>query len=66
MRLALQLVSWICLAGTILPSMMFLAGRIDLEQSKLTLLIATVGWFVFTPLWMGRQPSAPENAETVI
>ena len=54
MRRILQLISWISLAGTILPSILFLAGRMDLDQSKLWLLAATIAWFIATPLWMGR------------
>jgi hypothetical protein len=56
-RRIVQIVSWLSLAGTILPSIMFLAGRIDLEQAKNWLLAATVAWFIATPLWMGREPS---------
>ena len=54
MRLILQIISWLSLAATILPSILFLAGRIDLDQSKLWLLAATIVWFIATPLWMGR------------
>jgi hypothetical protein len=43
------------LAGTIVPSALYLAGRIDLAQSKWALLVATFVWFVATPLWMGRK-----------
>ena len=54
-RRLLQIVSWIALAGTILPSVLFLAGRITLDESKWWLLAATIVWFVVTPLWMGRE-----------
>ncbi len=54
MRPILQIISWLALAATILPSILFLAGRIDLDQSKLWLLAATIVWFIATPLWMGR------------
>lgn len=53
-RLPLQIISWIALAGTILPSILFLAGRMDLATSKHWLLAATLLWFAVTPLWMGR------------
>ena len=55
MRRVYQVISWISLAGTILPSVLFLAGQVDLDQSKLILLLATIGWFVHTPLWMGSN-----------
>lgn len=61
MRQVFQMLSWICLAGTILPSALYLAGAIDLARSKEILLAATIGWFVCAPLWMGRKP-AEENS----
>lgn len=54
-RRIVQVLSWISLAATILPSIFFLAGDVSLEQSKWMLLLATIGWFVVTPLWMGRE-----------
>jgi hypothetical protein len=55
MRRVFQTISWIALAGTILPSILYLRGDVSLEQSKLLLLLATIGWFVHAPLWMGRE-----------
>jgi hypothetical protein len=54
-RIALQIISWIALVGTILPSILFLADRMSLDASKGWLLAATVAWFIATPLWMGRE-----------
>jgi hypothetical protein len=54
-RRLLQIISWAALAGTVVPSVLFLAGRITLDQSKWWLLVATIAWFVVTPLWMGRE-----------
>lgn len=54
MRRILQIFSWLALAATILPPVLFLAGRIDLNQSKLWMLAATIVWFAATPFWMGR------------
>jgi hypothetical protein len=55
MRRVLQVISWLALAGTIVPSALYLAGRIDLDESKWALLAATIAWFIATPLWMGRE-----------
>jgi hypothetical protein len=63
MRRLFQLGSWIALAGTILPSVMFLFGHMNLEQSKLWLLVATVLWFAATPLWMGQQDDRKSTHE---
>ena len=57
-RSLLQIISWIALAGTILPSILFLAGTMELAASKHWLLAATVLWFIATPLWMGRKSAA--------
>jgi sensor domain CHASE-containing protein len=51
----IQIVSWISLAGAIAPSLMYLAGVVDLDQSKRLLMAATIGWFVTAPLWIGRD-----------
>jgi hypothetical protein len=55
MRLACQIVSWIALAATIVPSLLYLGQRIDLNQATTVLNISTVAWFIATPLWMGRE-----------
>jgi uncharacterized membrane protein len=55
MRRLLQVVSWVALAGTIVPSALYLAGRIELDESKSILLVATIAWFIATPLWMGKK-----------
>jgi ACR3 family arsenite efflux pump ArsB len=41
--------------ATLLPSVFFLLGLLTLDQVKLWTLVATVIWFVVTPLWMGRE-----------
>lgn len=54
-RRVLQCLSWIALVATLLPSLMFLAGQCTLDQCSQWMLLATVAWFVVTPLWMGRS-----------
>lgn len=61
MRIVLQIVSWAALVATIVPPILFLAGRLTLDQSKWTLLLATVVWFATAPLWMGRGGSVEEE-----
>ena len=55
MRAAARLVSWLALAGTILPPLLFFVDRMDLDQTKLWMLVATVAWFAATPVWMDRD-----------
>jgi len=62
LRLILQLVSWLALAGTVLPSCLFIAGQMDLNNVKTAMLVSTIVWFVATPLWMQRKTD--ETAST--
>ena len=39
-----------------MPSILYLMAVIDLNMCKWLMLMATVVWFVATPLWMGREP----------
>ncbi len=55
-RRILQIVSWLALAGTILPSGIFLAGQLELDAVKTAMFSATIVWFVATPLWMLDKP----------
>jgi hypothetical protein len=53
-KTAARLVSLVSLVGTILPPVMFFAGHLDLEATKWWMLIAAIGWFAATPVWMNR------------
>ena len=55
MRASTRLVSWLALAGTILPPVLFFVDRMNLDQAKLWMLVATVAWFAATPVWMDRD-----------
>jgi purine-cytosine permease-like protein len=50
-----QVVSWLALLGAIVPGVAYLLHALDLDTAKLAMMVATVIWFVATPLWMGRQ-----------
>ena len=54
LRPVLQLISALALLGTILPSVLFFADLMTLSQCTAAMLVATIVWFVATPLWMGR------------
>lgn len=55
MVLVTKLISWISLVALIAPAILFLAGRMELDQVKLIMLIATIVWFVSTPTWMWKE-----------
>jgi len=46
MRIAFQILSWIALAGVIMPCFAFLLGKVTLESVKSIMLGATILWFV--------------------
>ena len=54
MKRAAQVVSLAALVGTILPPVLFFAGRMDIETMKWAMLVATIAWFAATPLWMRK------------
>lgn len=54
-RRAAQVISWASWIATLVPAGLYLAGRLNLDQTKLWTMVATVVWFVATPLWMGRR-----------
>jgi len=54
MRAVARVVSWLALAATIAPPLLFFADRMDLAQMKLWMLAATIVWYVATPIWMDR------------
>jgi hypothetical protein len=51
---AAQLVSLAALAGTIVPPALYFTGNLALDAAKWWMLVATVAWFVATPVWMDR------------
>ena len=58
----LQLIGLAALVGSVLPSLLFLAGRMELESMKTAMLAATLAWFVAIPLagrFAPQSPSAP-------
>ncbi len=55
MRLVLQIISWIALAMTVLPSVVYFSGNMELDRVKWLLILASVVWFVVTPFWMGKK-----------
>ncbi len=54
MKRAAQLVSLAALAGTIVPPVLFFAGRMDPDPMKAWMLAGAIAWFASTPLWMDR------------
>ena len=55
MKRIAQLISYLALAATLLPPLLFFADRIDLPATKACMLAAAVVWFIATPLWMEHK-----------
>jgi hypothetical protein len=45
MRVIIRLIGYIAVAATIIPSLMFLGGQIELGTVKIIMLLATIIWF---------------------
>ncbi|MHC4229812.1 MAG: hypothetical protein ACYSWW_13615 [Planctomycetota bacterium] len=58
MRPILQIVSLLALLALTLPSIIFLAGRMELGMVKWLMLLATIVWFVAATPWMWKDNSA--------
>ena len=55
MRSILQIISLLALIALTLPSVLFLAGRLELDMVKWLMLLATIVWFVTAALWMWKD-----------
>ncbi len=55
MRRIAQITSYAALAGTLLPAVLFFADQLELPAAQLWMLVAALGWFVATPLWMEHK-----------
>ena len=58
MRIILQFISLLALIVLTLPSVIFLAGKTDLNMVKWLMLVATIVWFVTASGWMWKENSA--------
>jgi hypothetical protein len=52
--IAIRIVSWLALAGTIVPALLFVNDQITLGHMQLGMLVATIAWFATAPAWMER------------
>lgn len=69
MRKLAQIIAWLALAATALPSCLFLAGTISLDQAKLAMFVATILWFVSAPIGFRSLPGedlAEQTGEIIV
>jgi len=58
MRTILQFISLLALIALTLPSVIFLAGKMELNMVKWLMLVATIVWFVTASGWMWKDNGA--------
>ncbi len=64
MKLALKTVAWLALVLTILPSVVYLSGSLELPTVKTLMLAATVIWFAASPfIWKKESPGPPQGSD---
>lgn len=63
MNMATKLISLVALGATMIPCLLYFSGSIGHDAVKISALVGTVGWFIATPLWMGRE--LPVDAKEV-
>lgn len=61
MRPILQIISLLALIALTLPSVIFLAGKLELNMVKWLMLVATILWFASTTPWMWKDNNAGQQ-----
>ncbi len=61
MRSILKIISLLALIALTLPSIIFLAGKLELDRVKWLMLIATIVWFVTATAWMWKDNGAEQQ-----
>ena len=59
MKKVAQIISYISLIITIVPSFLVFLGYIPLEINKHLMLAGTIGWFLSAPFWMNKKQKEP-------
>jgi len=58
MRTIAQIISWLSLVALTAPSIVYLAGGMELDEVKRIMLIASVVWFLSAASWMWKEKGA--------
>ena len=51
----LKIISYLALAGTIIPSLLVFFGDMDIEGSKNIMAVSMVVWFGSAPFWINKK-----------
>jgi hypothetical protein len=53
----LKIVSYLALAGTIIPSLLVFFGDMDIQLNKNIMFVSMIVWFATAPLWINKKIS---------
>ncbi|HLP01702.1 MAG TPA: hypothetical protein VK163_06735 [Opitutaceae bacterium] len=59
MRTLARIMSYLSLAGVVMPPTLYLGGVLSLPAVKTWMLASTLVWFATVPVWMGRKAAPP-------
>ena len=60
----LKILSYLALAGTLIPSILVFAGIIDLQTNKNIMAVSMAVWFLTAPFWINKK--SDETIETIL
>ncbi len=65
-NIILKLVSYLALAGTIIPSMLVFFGDMSLQTNKNIMTISMIVWFATVPFWINKSADKMGDEEELI
>ena len=63
MNYLLKIISFTGLGLTIIPSLLVLAGQIDIDLNKNLMIVGTVLWFATVPFWINKNKEDVETGD---
>lgn len=51
----IKIISYLGLAGTIIPSLLVFSGVLDLQTNKHIMAVSMIIWFVSAPFWINEK-----------
>ncbi len=55
MKTLLKILSYLALAGTIVPSIMVFMEKMDIDTNKNIMTVSMVIWFITAPFWVNKK-----------
>ena len=54
-NIILKIISYLALAGTIIPSILVFTGSMNIQTNKTIMGISMVVWFITAPFWINKK-----------